>query len=341
LFAGLCGTVFSACASPGELSFVTTPTRAVVDRPKDAARPVVVKVDIPPPVWPEDPLEEKRPEASASQAGKAPAPPPDFPAEVAASVAGPAKVDIGNPAAVEGEVIAAKAEETAPARTVEETPLLSALRSLMAKKPEQAVADLRTYEQANQELLLRLLPLAVRCTEGNLQEASAKELATCEAELDGMTASLRSRSPLVIGNMCFCRRIVAYGVYEPLPADYRFRPGDLVEVYAELRNFASRKRQNAKGETSYVIELASSFEIRDFAGNTVHREVFHRRKPDESRAERHDYFDNYQFYVPAIPPGAYTLVIRVEDLGTRPSRKASRSLDFAVTNLPGTGVVGP
>ena len=38
--------------------------------------------------------------------------------------------------------------------------------------------------------------------------------------------------------------------------------------------------------------------------------------------------------IPDIAPGAYTLWIEVEDRGTRPPRKARRSLDFRVTNLP-------
>ena len=154
-------------------------------------------------------------------------------------------------------------------------------------------------------------------------------------ELNSVMMPLRSQAALVIEKICFCQRIETFGIYEPLPADHRFRPGDLVHIYAEVRNFSPRRVELPSGQVSYVVELASSAEIEDYAGNRVYPQeiTFHRRKPDESRTLRQDYFDNYHFVVPDLPPGAYKLWIQVEDVGTRPSRKARRSLDFYVTNL--------
>ena len=104
---------------------------------------------------------------------------------------------------------------------------------------------------------------------------------------------------------------------------------------SEIRNCSSRKLERAPGKTVHVIELSSTADIEDYAGNRVWPEeiIFKREKPDESRTPRQDYFDNYHFVVPDLPPGAYKLWVQIEDVGTRPSRRARRSLDFYVTNL--------
>jgi hypothetical protein len=222
----------------------------------------------------------------------------------------------------------------AAAKTSEDPPVLAALRCLLDKRPDEALGRLELYDKSNQELLLFLLPLIVRLTEGGLQQGDPQAMTVLLEELNSLTVPMRARAALTIENICFCKRIEAFGVYDPLPVDYRFRPGDRVRVYLELRNFTSRKCKNAAGETRHVIDLVSTAEIRDYAGNKVAKDiVFERARPDESRALRSDYFDTYQFCVPDIPPGAYTVWIQVEDRGTRPARKARRSLDFRVTNL--------
>jgi hypothetical protein len=234
-------------------------------------------------------------------------------------------VDRDKPAAPE-------AQPQAAAKPPDEPPLVGALRCCLDKHPADAVSRLGCYDKTNQELLLCILSLAARLTEGRLQP---QDLVVVLEELNSMMIPLRSQAALSIEKMCFCRGIWTFGVYEPLPTDHHFRPGERVQIYVELRNFSSRKIQHPSGEVTHVVELVSSADIEDYAGNKVSREeiIFHRKKPDESRTLRSDYFDNYHFFVPDIAPGAYKLWIQVEDVGTRPSRKVRRSLDFYVTNL--------
>jgi hypothetical protein len=232
------------------------------------------------------------------------------------------------------------AEKPAPAEPApavaakpgDEPPLLAALRCCLDKRPADAVGRLAGYEKTNQELLLCVLSLAARLTEGRLQP---QDIAVLLEELNSMMVALRSQATLTIEKLCFCRRILTFGIYDPWPADHCFRPGQYVYIYAEVRNFATRKVDYGPAQTRHVVELASSAEIEDYAGHKVWPEeiVFHRQKPDESRTPRLDYFDNYHFVVPDLPPGAYKLWIQIEDLGTRPPRRARRSLDFYVTNL--------
>jgi hypothetical protein len=79
-------------------------------------------------------------------------------------------------------------------------------------------------------------------------------------------------------------------------------------------------------------------EIRDADNRLVFRQAFgDRDRQDVSRTPRHDYFNNYRFCVPDMPPGQYTLWIQVEDMQTR-DRVARRWLDFPVTTVPGRGM---
>lgn len=223
----------------------------------------------------------------------------------------------------------------------DDPPLLAALRCFLDKRPEDAVSRLKGFEQANQEMLLSLLPLAARLTEGSVNRMNTQEMGALLDGLNQIQTNLQPHAPLAIQKICFCRAIATFGVYEPLPPEHRFRRGDRVQVYVELRNFTSQEIKLPSGYSKHVIDLVSSAEILDVAGNKAwpHPIVFQRKGPkaDESLTRRQDYFDNYGFYVPDIPPGLYTLWIQVEDRGTNPPRTVRGSLDFHVTNLPGQG----
>jgi len=217
-------------------------------------------------------------------------------------------------------------------KPVDEPPVVGALRCCLDKRPADAVSRLGGYDKTNQELLLCVFSLAARLTEGRLQP---QDIAVVLEELNSVMGPLRCQAALTIDKLCFCQHIFTFGIYQPWPPDKHWRPGDYVSIYAEVRNFSSRKIERSPGETVHVVELRSTAQIEDYAGNRVWPEeiIFQRKKPDESRTPRQDYFDNYHFFVPNLPPGAYKLWIQIEDVGTRPSRKARRSLDFYVTNL--------
>jgi hypothetical protein len=224
-----------------------------------------------------------------------------------------------------------------------EEPLVEALRCFLNKRPAEAVELLRHYDKANQEALLALLPLAVRLTEGNLDKASPEELAAAVEQLQSLTLAFGRRAAMRIDKLCFCREIRRFGVYEPLPdacpafrAPTDGRRGELIRVYAEVRNFSSEAQP-----PYYVTQLASTVRIypQGKQGEPVWWYDFH-VQPDRSRTRRQDYFINYEFCVPSnLPPGHYTLWIEVKDKLSQPPRTARRSLDFQVT--AGGTVRGP
>jgi hypothetical protein len=215
-------------------------------------------------------------------------------------------------------------------KTPDDPPLVSALRSCLEKKPAEAVAQLAVYDKPNQDVLLCLLPLAARLSELSLDHARPDDVDAILDQVDSSMVPLRSRAGLTIEKMAFCRRIDAFGVYQPLSREHRFRPAEVAQLYIELRNFATRDKESG----THVISLASSGEIRDARGKRYPLS-FDRKGPDESRTSRHDYFESYRFCIPNLAPGLYTLWIQVVDQGTEPPRKAERTLDFCVTNLPG------
>jgi hypothetical protein len=120
-----------------------------------------------------------------------------------------------------------------------------------------------------------------------------------------------------------------------------------MQIYFVLRNFRTHEVKRPGGETRYVVRLASSFVIveDDEPHKVVRKGTFVGDRPegaDESRTPRHDYFVNYEFPVPDLPPGPYNLVIQVEDRGSNPPRTIQgKPLYFYVTNpnlpAPDTG----
>jgi hypothetical protein len=320
--AWLCGSLLPACAA------MSAPGTA---GPATAAAPVGA----------DPPLAADHPPASRAlvqePAGPAEAPQPMQPPKPVPAREAPPAIGLGAPRELEpAAYVVSTPVPAVAAKPAEEPALVQAVRCFLDKRPEDALARLKGYAAPNQEMLLSLLPLAIRLTEGSLDQASPQETAVILDECNSALAPLRSRAPLTIDAMCFCRRIKAFGVYDPFEPDHAFQPGDQVDLYVEVGNFTSKAVKHPAGPVTHVIDLASSAEIRDYAGNKVwpRRIVFGRQALDESRTPRRDYFDHYRFAVPDVAPGAYVLWIDVEDRGTSPPRKARRSLDFHVTHLP-------
>lgn len=252
-------------------------------------------------------------------------------------------IGLGEPADLKAEPKVPSNPEPVVASKPEDDPaVVAALHFFLEKRPEEALLRLKNIDKANQDMLLGLLPLVARLGEGSLSQATPQELAALVDGLDGLLAPLRGRAPLAIEKACLCRWIGTYGVYEPMPPEHRFRHGERVLIYVQLKNFASAEEKLPSGQVRHVIRLAGTAEILDEAGHKVLPRpiIFQRQGPqaDESRSPRHDYFDTYSFNVPeAIPPGLYTLCVRVEDRGTNPPRAVQGSLDFRVTNLTAQG----
>ena len=179
-------------------------------------------------------------------------------------------------------------------------------------------------------MLICLLPLAVRLSQGALDRAAANELTVMVDQADGVAGPLRRRAPLVIDKMSFCRRIDKFGQYQLLPENHEFHPGELVQVYAELRNFSSDA-----GKAGFETRLASSVRLTlhtDARGEEIiWRQDFHDRdRVDRSQSPRHDYFNNYRFCIPEnLPPGTYKLWLKVIDVPTGRSTESSLPLRVA------------
>jgi len=208
-------------------------------------------------------------------------------------------------------------------KQVEDPPLIAALRYYMNKQPAQAVACLQVYSRPSQDLLLRLLPLIVRLTEpGELRDPA--EAAAFNAQLDEFKATLLPRVPLAINKLCLISSVRNFGTFIPWPEDHAFHQQDHVQVYAELENFTTERQGNF-----YSIRTDSTIEICEFNGRKRWESAFHEaNKPDLSKTARHDFFMNYSFYLPPLPPGPYTLRLHVTDVATQ--RKVTRTLDFRV-----------
>jgi hypothetical protein len=240
------------------------------------------------------------------------------------------------PAELPSPVIAKPAEPAPPPPVPPEPPLIAALRCVLDKHPAEALELLQHYDKPNQDLLLALLPLAAHIGAGDLERATPQEMAAVLEQLNAVAQALRPRAALALDKQCFCREILTFGVYDPLPSDYAFhagcegRPGERVRVYVEVRNFTNRPRG-----TCYETALAGTLEILDF-NNQVAARLDFPATPDRSLTPRQDYFLKLEFNIPReVPPGAYTLRIQVRDQNAVPGGKSSPrvarcSLDFQV-----------
>jgi hypothetical protein len=239
-------------------------------------------------------------------------------------------------AAVAQPPIPTAAAEAEPPRP--EEPLLQALRCLLDRQPEEALLHLKAYEQFNQDMLLSLLALTVRLTQGSLDRAAPQEVSHLLEQLNGLAVLLRPRAALSIEKMCLCRDIRSFGDYDPLPERYEFRagrdgrPGEWMQLYVELKNFASQPRGS-----HYETRLDARLEICDRSGKVVWQKDFPAADPDRSQTLRSDYFIAWRIPLDArIVPGYYTLRAEVRDAPARPGdpipphRIARRSLDFQV-----------
>jgi len=210
------------------------------------------------------------------------------------------------------------------------------LQCMLEKHHHDALKLLKRYDQATQEFFLGILPVVARVSEKPLESMNAEEVAVMQDTLERILETLRPRSVLVVNRMCFCESVKGFGLYRPLPEGHVFqagspsRPGDLVQVYVELRNICSECREHY-----HETLLCSYVEIsdpRDPKGRVLWKHRFDDSKqPLRSRARLHDYYNNYSFYVPALPSGTYQLTIQVTDETRHETpRVARKSVEFKV-----------
>lgn len=234
---------------------------------------------------------------------------------------------------VTGDYLASNPDSTI-SRMDNEQPIVTAFRCFLSKRPAEAVNWLKRYDEPNQELILRLLPLIPRILERELTRADAEKGTEILEELQKVI-HLPACGDLGIGKLCLCKHIKTFGDYEPFPEDHQFQPRDLVWIYAEVRNFTSVPRDMGNGEVIYETNLKTTARITNDAGTGELQLQFDRPSgPDRSRSLRRDYWDNLSFNVPDLPPGCYTLWLKVLDEQT--GRCKERSVDFHVVPARGS-----
>ena len=214
----------------------------------------------------------------------------------------------------------------------EDPPLVQAVRCFLDKQPAEAITLLERYDKPSQDLLIRLLPLAVRLTEKDWQESDSREADVVLDQLERVAAPLRRRAPLRIKRMCLCSRVDCFGHYEPLPEGYGFKSGDLVHLYVELENLTDEPQGNY-----YWFHLRTNIAILDFKGGSIWAYNFVDPGPNLSQSERHDFYHLCAFHIPTdeprITPGLYTLYVKITDVAT--GREVHRTLDFRVRSAHG------
>lgn len=210
--------------------------------------------------------------------------------------------------------------------STDETVLLRAMKAYQSNHPEVAVDLLKRLDPTNQEVLLSLMPLIVRLGEGNLNSMTPDELALMIDRLQLATGMLKSKASLRIDRAIFCRGVRKFADIDPYDARHEFRPGDMVFLYAELKNFTCEPVQVAGSQPGgakqrgYHIRLGASLEMRDARNNLVWRTDL--AKNDVAQTPPQDYYHTYRFCVPErLAPGTYTLWLTVID---KPTNRAIR-----------------
>ena len=217
--------------------------------------------------------------------------------------------------------------------------LLRALELMFTDRPRDAIKYLQVYDKETQEIFLRLLPPLTLFVKKSLDEMSPQEIAVIDQQLQGFLQKIRPRSELQISRMVYCKRIRAFGSYDVLGENHTFltgvenRPGELVQLYVELKNFVSEPTSMA----DFVTKLSCTIELHDNNNRKVWSHSFDRNETTHRRATRlTDFYSNYSFYVPNLPAGTYQLTVQIVD-ETLPEfrRIARRSLDFRASPIAG------
>jgi hypothetical protein len=214
----------------------------------------------------------------------------------------------------------------------ENEPLVLAMQCLSNNKPQEAMEHLQRCPAANQEFFMRLLPILAILKDKSIDQLSVSEAAALQEQVQRLLLAVIARSDLVVDKICLCDRIDGYGRFTPKREDYAFKAGtgkqagELVNVYVEVRNMASVLR-----DRYYTTLLNGTVRIRDQQGATVWSYNYRKREqPLQSGEPRFDCYRSYDFFVPPMPPGRYTLSIEIVDETCQPHRMAQKSVEFLV-----------
>lgn len=225
---------------------------------------------------------------------------------------------------------------TSSVASLPDPPLLAAVRAHIEGKPERALEALAMLDADNQDFVLALLPIlssgaALRWREDG---AAAAELV---GQLQSLAERMEPHAALQLGTVAFCHPVHGYRRYEPWPANTPYRPGDLAQLYIEVRNISGQPGQGPRGE-SWLIQAQASIVIRDARGQPVampdptdRRRRVSVMRFEEKRYTRGPVRDYYLLCAFPVPehPGVYTAVVEVTDVRGRRS-PSSPPIEFRV-----------
>ena len=146
-----------------------------------------------------------------------------------------------------------------------------ALQYMLEGRHPDAIKALAAYDADKQELLLRFMPVFVTLIKKRLDDMSSEEVAVLNKQLFRMIDQLRPRSELTISKMCYCKDVFGYGSYNALPDHHPFlagtenRIGEKVQLYIELKNFASEPTKDGE----FLTKLSCMLELHDAAEKKV------------------------------------------------------------------------
>ncbi|MEZ6140648.1 MAG: hypothetical protein R3B84_08760 [Zavarzinella sp.] len=199
--------------------------------------------------------------------------------------------------------------------TAHDSHLVNALRFVEQGDIEHANEALQNLPAINRHVLSRLLPLTHQIGHYDLQAVSTAQADRMLADIKPVCEILRARASLQAKNVCLCRDVRSYANHTPVPAGYRFHPGDMAYLYAELENFSCI--HDARSGKFQVV-LASEMELRNAAGMVVWKpsRAIHEPVEQFSNIPR-DFYRAYRFVLdPKLPAGDYQLVLRIKDQPT-------------------------
>ena len=234
---------------------------------------------------------------------------------------GSAAVPVATAKQSDGQVLVITPGPTREATTHEahsapsESPLLAFMRLYLDKRPAEAIAQLNAYDKMRQDLLLGLLSLAASVTEGDPSKIEPAQVGVILNQLKGIASPLVPKAPFTLTSACPCVVVREFGDYDKLPPDYAFQPEGHMEIYVEMQNFSTVRRNGG-----YEIWLSSQADIYDDANRLVpnsHVAFDRAAEPDKSHTwtPLRDAHRRYTLRLPKdLPPGRYTLRLQVEDL---------------------------
>jgi hypothetical protein len=174
-------------------------------------------------------------------------------------------------------------------------PLTQAIQLMLDDRHQDAIKVLGAYDPETQEFFLRVLPPLTRFARTPISKLLPEDFATLDIEFRNLREFLRTRCELLVNKMSYCKEIRGFGDCDPLPENHAFlnatkdRPGDQVQMYVELKNFASLKGQDG----AYLTKLSCSLQLHDSNNKEVWKRAIDPRQTTYRRSAcLNDYHGN-------------------------------------------------